>query len=270
MPIKCARRLHGGLRSSHVLFSPRFLHRKRTLCSGLRPDHVIINTPRGSARSIRTTHQFTSLLIRNTSPTRASHIGRSNDAKVPALIINIARTRTVGLFTGACLTLHITCFGRLSACTRDHKLGAHTVVSNIYLSPHVNSNCGGPDFNCNKCYLPGSAGRLLTGCDRIPRGLVRTVISTGRAHGRFMTSRIVRLIEGIRGPVVNVCQLAVGSNSSGFHRSTVRSIVGRFGTGNVPMLVCRPALHRSGFRNDRIARSLTSFGAHSSTVMTGH
>lgn len=219
---------------------------------------------------MRTTHAFISLLTRKTTPRRHSQIGRSNDANVPRLIINAARTRTVGLFTGACLTLHITCFGRLSACTRDHKLDAHRVVSNIYLSPHVNSNCGGPDFKCNNCYLPGSAGRLLTGCSRIPRGLVRTVISTGHAHGRFITSRIVSHVGSMGSPVINVCHLAVGSNSSGFHRSTVRSIVGRFGTGNVLMLVCRPALSTASFFNDRMARSFGSFARQSAIVITGH
>lgn len=182
VPINCAGSVHRGANSEGVVFDPRFLHRSGTLCSGLCPDHVIINASPRSRRLIRTTGAFTGLLRRNT-------VRRG----VRALLVNFARTRTIGLFTGACLTLQISCFGRLSACTRSGKLGAHRVVSNIYLSPHVNARCGGPDFNCNNCYLPGSAGRLLTGCRSIPRGLVRTVIRSGTAHGSFVTSHMLRL-----------------------------------------------------------------------------
>lgn len=128
----------------------------------------------------RYTRIFTRLLRRNTVGSRVS-----------ALFVNTARTRTIGLFTGACLTLHISCFGRLSACTRIGKLSSTTVVRNVNLSPHVNARCGGPSFNCNNCYLPGSAGRLLTGCRSIPRGVVATVIRSGHAHGSCVTSTIL-------------------------------------------------------------------------------
>lgn len=273
VPINFATRIHRGCRYSGVVFDPRFLHRSGTLCSGLCPSEVVINASISGTELIGTTGTFTSLLGRNT-------VGRS----VSALVVNFARTRTIGLFTGACLTLHISCFGRLSACTRVGNLGAGRVVSNIYLSPHVNSRCGGPSFNCNNCYLPGSAGRLLTGCRSIPRGVVSTVIRDGEAHGSFVTSEILRVTKccgcsssgacssTVRGRIaVNICHLAVGSGSSGFERSSVRNIVGQVGTGNTGIVVFRPALRgNTAFFNDRIMGSLSGFGYGDSTVVTGH
>ncbi len=273
VPINFAGAVHRGFGVGGVLFSPRFLHRKRTLCSGLCPDHVVMNASLRSRELLTTTRAFTRLLRRNT-------VGGS----VRALFVNFARTRTIGLFTGACLTLHISCFGRLSACTRVGKLGAGSVVRNINLSPHVNKRCGGPDFNCNNCYLPGSAGRLLTGCSSIPRGLVRTVMSTGEAEGSFVTSEILRVTKccdcvrhgrcstARRRPIaVKICHLAVGSNDSGFHRDSVRNVVGHIGTGNTRIVVCRPALGSNrAFFNDGIIGSLTVFGRRDMTVVTGH
>lgn len=249
IPINCATHVGRRLRYRGLVFSPRFLHRNGTLCSGLRPSHVIIN------RHSRHTRIFTGLLLRNT-------IGGS----IRVLCASSARTRTMGLFSGACLTLHITCFGRLSACTRSRKLSAHRVVSNMDLSPHVNSRCGGPSFNCNNCYLPGSAGRLHTGCSSIPGGVVNTVISSGAAHGSFVTSSVVG-----EGPEhINVCQLIVGSNSSGFHTSDVRNVVGHLGTGNVRIIIFRPRLGRGRFFRSLMLASFRRFGSNYSIVISGH
>ncbi len=272
VPMKFATDIEGGCRYSGVVFDPRFLHRDRTLCSGLCPDHVVINASIRGRELMGTTGAFTRLLRRKT-------VGGS----VSALVVNCARTRTIGLFTGACLTLHMSCFGRLSACTRVGNLSARRVVGNIYLSPHVNARCGGPSFNCKKCYLPGSAGRLLTGCTSIPRGVVSTVIRDGGAEGSFVTSHILHVAKccncrrsgacdgtGSSPPMVNICHLAVGSGSSGFHRDSVRKIVGHVGTGKTGIIVCRPALtSKRAFFNSYMMGSLRGFGRVSRTVVTG-
>ena len=267
IPVGYTLQLRERLHDDHIIFSPEFLREGHALYDNLHPSRIVVGAPQDDEAAVAAAKTFAGLLAQGADPAEAERHNANGSTGIPELVVGTTEAEAIKLFANTYLALRVAYFNELDTYAESRDLDTRAIINGVCLDPRIGDGYNNPSFGYGGYCLPKDTKQLLANYAAVPQNLIEAIVEANRTRKDFVSDEILRLVDGVKEPVVGIYRLTMKSGSDNFRQSAIQGVMKRLKGKGVTVIVYEPTLDKPDFFGSPVTHDLAEFKAKADAIV---
>ena len=261
VPMGYTEAIRKKLNTRNIYFSPEFLREGCALYDNLYPSRIIVGADLSDKYQVSVAEDFVRLLKQG-----------AKKEDIVSMVMGLTESEAVKLFANTYLALRVSYFNELDTYAEKKSLNAADIIKGVCLDPRIGNHYNNPSFGYGGYCLPKDTKQLLANYQDVPENLIEAIVEANSTRKDFIAKQIISKVSKIsndsRIPVVGVFRLTMKKDSDNFRQSSILGVMNRLRDSGVNVIIYEPTLNEAVFDGFKIVNNISTFKQESDLIVT--